>query len=60
MNHKNQLENHLTHIARQREPYLASAGHFFLHEYIPQELSQWGSVEIHTIVVGGKPCKRMF
>ncbi|MBD2345992.1 M28 family peptidase [Anabaena subtropica] len=54
MNLKARLHNHLTQIARERDPYLATAGHFFVQEYIRQELSQWGSVEIHTFQVGNK------
>ncbi|MEC4816648.1 MAG: M28 family peptidase [Scytonema sp. PMC 1069.18] len=59
MNLKNQLESHLTQIARDRDPYLATAGHFFVQEYIRQQLAQWGSVEIHTFRVGGKTCKNL-
>ncbi|MEJ1932522.1 M28 family peptidase [Nostoc sp. NIES-2111] len=54
MNLKARLHHHLTQIARERDPYLATAGHFFVQEYIRQELSQWGSVEIHTFGVGNK------
>lgn len=57
MNLKNQLENHLTHIACERDPYLATAGHFFVQEYIRQQFALWGSVDIHTFRVGGKTCK---
>jgi Zn-dependent M28 family amino/carboxypeptidase len=59
VNLKNQLESHLTQIARDRDPYLATAGHFFVQEYIRQQLSQWGSVEIHTFRVGSKTCKNL-
>ncbi|MBD2500534.1 M28 family peptidase [Anabaena azotica] len=54
MNLKARLHNHLTQIARERDPYLATAGHFFVQEYIRQELSQWGSVEIHTFEVNNQ------
>ncbi|BAY40318.1 peptidases M20 and M28 [Nostoc sp. NIES-2111] len=54
MNLKARLHHHLTQIARERDPYLATAGHFFVQEYIRQEFSQWGSVEIHTFGVGNK------
>lgn len=54
MNLKARLHNHLTHVARERDPYLATAGHFFVQEYIRQEFAQWGSVEIHTFQVGNK------
>lgn len=48
------LKNHLQQIARERNPYIASAGHFFVQEYIRQQFAQWGSVEIHTFEVRGK------
>jgi Zn-dependent M28 family amino/carboxypeptidase len=51
---KNRLQTHLNEIARERDPYIATAGHFFVQEYIRQEFSQWGSVEIHTFLVGSK------
>jgi len=44
---KNRLNAHLTHIVRERDPYLATAGHFFVREYIRGQLSQWGTVETH-------------
>ncbi len=51
---KERLKIHLSQIARERDPYLATAGHFFVQEYIHQELAQWGSVEIHTFMVREK------
>jgi Zn-dependent M28 family amino/carboxypeptidase len=54
LNLKERLHNYLNEIARERDPYMASAGHFFVQEYIRQELAQWGSVEIHTFQVGNK------
>lgn len=54
MNLKARLHNHLTQIARERDPYLATAGHFFVQEYIRQELSQWGSVDFHTFKVNNQ------
>jgi Zn-dependent M28 family amino/carboxypeptidase len=54
VNLKARLHHHLTQIARERDPYLATAGHFFVQEYIRQEFAQWGSVEIHTFKVGNK------
>ncbi|MBK1989022.1 M28 family peptidase [Sphaerospermopsis aphanizomenoides BCCUSP55] len=56
---KQRLQNHLQEIARERDPYMASGGHFFVQEYIRQQFSQWGSVEIHTFQVGGKSCKNL-
>ncbi|WP_427161085.1 M28 family peptidase [Aliinostoc sp. HNIBRCY26] len=51
MNLQARLHNYLQQIARERDPYLATAGHFFVQEYIRQEFSCWGSVEIHTFTV---------
>lgn len=59
MNLKNQLETHLNQIARDRDPYLATAGHFFVQEYIRQQFGQLGSVEIHTFGVRGKTCQNL-
>lgn len=56
---KERLLNHLRQIARERDPYMASAGHFFVQEYIREELAQWGSVEIHTFVVASKRCHNL-
>jgi Zn-dependent M28 family amino/carboxypeptidase len=38
---------------------MASAGHFFVQEYIRQQFAQWGSVEIHTFKVGSKSCNNL-
>ncbi|MBD0386629.1 MAG: peptidase M28, partial [Nostoc sp. C3-bin3] len=56
MNLTERLQTSLTEIARERDPYMATAGHFFVQEYIRQQFSQWGSVEIHTFEVRGKAC----
>ncbi len=45
---------HLKEVARDRDPYLASLGHFYVREYIRQELQQWGEVEIDEFEVKGK------
>ncbi len=57
MNLKTSLHTHLNQIARLRDPYMASAGHFFVQQYIRAQLSQSGSVEIHTFKVGTKVCQ---
>lgn len=44
---KARLQAHLQQIARERDPYFASGGHFFVREYIRQQLAQWGTVEVH-------------
>ncbi|MBE9008188.1 M28 family peptidase [Fortiea sp. LEGE XX443] len=59
MNLKEQLRNHLHEIARERDPFMANAGHFFVQEYIRQQFAQWGSVEIHTFRVRGKTCHNL-
>ncbi|WP_044500468.1 M28 family peptidase [Nostoc sp. PCC 7107] len=59
MNLQEQLRIHLHEIARERDPFFATAGHFFVQEYILQELAQWGSVEIHTFKVRGKSCNNL-
>ncbi|MBD2418674.1 M28 family peptidase [Anabaena cylindrica FACHB-243] len=56
---KQRLKNHLQEIARERDPYMATAGHFFVQEYIRQQFTQWGSVEIHTFQVGSKSGKNL-
>lgn len=38
---------------------MATAGHFFVKEYIRQEFAQWDSVEIHTFIVRGKSCNNL-
>ncbi|MDZ8053166.1 MAG: M28 family peptidase [Aulosira sp. ZfuVER01] len=59
MNLKERLQTHLTEVARERDPYMATAGHFFVQEYIRQQFAQWGSVEIHTFEVRGKTCQNL-
>ncbi|QSJ17609.1 M28 family peptidase [Nostoc sp. UHCC 0702] len=59
MNLKERLQTHLSEIARERDPYMATAGHFFVQEYIRQQFAQWGSVEIHTFLVGSKTCQNL-
>ena len=51
---KERLHNHLTEIVRDRDPYLASAGHFYVKQYIRQQLEQWGTVETHEFQVRRK------
>lgn len=55
MDLKERLYNHLTQLVRDRDPYFATAGHFFVQQYIQQQLQQWGNVETHEFFVGGKP-----
>lgn len=51
---KERLHTHLTQIVRDRDPYLAAAGHFYVQQYIRQQLEQWGTVETHEFQVRGK------
>lgn len=59
MDLKERLQTHIRQIARDRDPLLATAGHFFVQEYIREELAQFGSVEIHTSKVAGKISKNL-
>ncbi len=51
---KQQLQAHLSQIVRERDPYLASGGHFLVREYIRESLSQWGQVANHEFEFNGK------
>lgn len=53
LNLKERLQNHLTHLARERDPYLATGGHFYVQQYIRQQLEKWGPVEMHEFKVRG-------
>lgn len=44
---------HLHQVACDRDPYLATAGHFFVREYVRCQLSQWGVVTAYEFVQGG-------
>ncbi|MCU0523831.1 MAG: M28 family peptidase [Elainella sp. Prado103] len=51
---KQTLLNHLQLIIRERDPFLATAGHFFVQQYLRQQFAQWGQVEIHEFAYQGK------
>lgn len=51
---KERLFAHLQEIVCDRDPYLATAGHFFVQHYIYQELGKYGSVESFEFTVRGK------
>ena len=53
MDLKERLKTHLTHIARERDPYLATGGRLYVQHYIHQQLEQWGIVETHKFEVRG-------
>jgi Zn-dependent M28 family amino/carboxypeptidase len=54
MDLKERLHSHLIQIVRDRNPYLASAGHFYVQQYIREQLRQWGTVEIDDFAVRGR------
>lgn len=54
MDLKQRLHTHLIQLVRDRDPYLATAGHFFVQQYIRQQLEQWGTVETDEFQVRGK------
>lgn len=51
---KQRLRDRLTQIVRERDPYIASGGHFLVKEYIRQSLAQWGEVENYEFEFQGK------
>lgn len=51
---KENLREHLLHLVRDRDPYFATQGHFYVQQYIRQELGQWGTVETHEFSHNGK------
>lgn len=48
---KEKLHAHLTHLARERDPYLAQEGHFYVQRYIREQLEQWGRVDTHEFKI---------
>ncbi|NER95759.1 MAG: M20/M25/M40 family metallo-hydrolase [Symploca sp. SIO1B1] len=59
MDLKEHLYQHLTQIVRDRDPYLNTGGHFFVQQYIRQQLQQWGKVETHEFQVQRKTYKNL-
>ena len=56
---KERLYSHLTQLVRERDPYFASAGHFFVQQYIHEQLGEWGTVETHQFQVRGNTYKNL-
>ncbi|MFE1747047.1 M20/M25/M40 family metallo-hydrolase [Coleofasciculus sp. H7-2] len=54
MDLKENLRSHLTQIVRDRDPYLASSGHFYVQHYIREQLQQWGTVKTHEFSIRGQ------
>jgi Zn-dependent M28 family amino/carboxypeptidase len=50
---KESLRSHLTQLVRERDPYLSTGGHFFVQQYIRQQLEQWGTVKNHEFQIRG-------
>jgi Zn-dependent M28 family amino/carboxypeptidase len=51
---KQRLQEHLRQLVRDRDPYLASEGHFYVQHYIRQQFQQWGTVETHAFEYQGQ------
>jgi Zn-dependent M28 family amino/carboxypeptidase len=47
------LQSHLEQVTRDRDPFLATAGHFYAQQYIRDQLSQWGTVTSHEFTFRG-------
>jgi Zn-dependent M28 family amino/carboxypeptidase len=56
---RSRLEAHLGHLVRDRDPYFATAGYWFVRTYIREQLSQWGSVTVQTRQVGTLPVQNI-
>lgn len=48
------LQAHLREVIRDRDPYLATEGYFYVREYIREQFGQWGEVETHEFQVRGR------
>ncbi|NEP58795.1 MAG: M20/M25/M40 family metallo-hydrolase [Symploca sp. SIO2G7] len=42
---KNRLVGHLQELVRERDPYLATQGHYYVQYYIHNQLDQWGTAQ---------------
>lgn len=49
---RDNLLAHLHQLVRNRDPYLASEGHFYVQTYIQQQFGQWGEVVAHEFARG--------
>jgi aminopeptidase YwaD len=48
------LLEHLHQLVRDRDPYFASAGHFYVQQYVREQLSNWGDVTVHSFSSRGQ------
>jgi Zn-dependent M28 family amino/carboxypeptidase len=53
-NLKANLLKHLQQLTRERDPFLATGGHFYVMTYIQQQFSRWGEIETHSFQFQGK------
>ena len=44
---KTRLMQHLQEIVRERDPYLATGGHFYVQQYVRSQLARYGKVVSH-------------
>ncbi len=51
---KANLQSHLVQVARDRDPYIATGGYFYVREYIRQQFQQYGIVETHSFEIRGR------
>lgn len=54
---KARLQAHLIAIVGDRDPYFATAGHFFVQQYIYQQLEQWGAPTVQEFQIQGLTLK---
>lgn len=48
---KARLRSHLEALARERDPFFATQGHFYVQQYIQLQFAQWGMVESYAFQV---------
>jgi len=48
------LQTHLQEVIRDRDPYLATEGYFYVRQYIRDQFEQWGHVETQEFEVRGR------
>ncbi|MBE9076543.1 M28 family peptidase, partial [Romeria aff. gracilis LEGE 07310] len=48
------LYGHLCQLTRERDPFIATEGHFYTQQYLQSQFEQWGAVESQDFTVRGK------
>lgn len=51
---RERLRSHLQALVRERDPFFATEGYFYVQHYIRQQLAQWGSVATYGFEVRGR------